>query len=329
MKLQKTHILCKSKEKNNRSIEDIISKDYEIIERWQTCNEEGCSYYFITTDQEQDFFDALEELTQENNDIKIIFETIESFIPEDNQIKKDKEKENCPSFFDITNRDEMINIVTNQSRLNGSYLILVFLSTIVATIALTSGNIAALIGAMVLTPLLGPNLALALATAVSDKKLLLKSVYCGISGFVLTFIVSYIVGHVMGKAADKSMVPLFVSYGFETIPLAVCAGVAATTLLLQGTLSPLIGVMVAVAFLPPIAMSGLSLSNGDYFNSLNSFLLFLVNLAAFNIAAKLVLLFAGIKPLNKQLDKRRSLLFYIAGWFVAICVLSVGIYFKN
>ena len=133
------------------------------------------------------------------------------------------------------------------------------------------------------------------------------------------------------SGGSENMLPMLVEFGFESIIVAVCAGVAATILLLQGTLSSLIGVMVAVAFLPPVAMSGLSLGAGDNYNAINSMLLFAINLASFNLASKSVLLLAGIRPHRKDKDQNfsRNIAVYLLGWLIALLLLSAGIYFKN
>ena len=66
-------------------------------------------------------------------------------------------------------REELYHSISKNAELSNNFLLLVFLSTIVAAIGLIENNMAVVIGAMVIAPLLGPNIALALAAADRDQ----------------------------------------------------------------------------------------------------------------------------------------------------------------
>lgn len=330
MQLRTLHIICSDNEAAKK-VKKIFKGCKSVIESWENKNAESVSIYLLVSDQDQKLFDSLQSLSEKQESVRMIVQTVDASFPKNFRDKKQEQEKNSPVFFDIISREEMLEIVKQRSRLNGSYLSLIIISSIVATIALIKDNVAMLIGAMVLTPLLGPNLALALSTATANTMLVKRAVLSGGIGYILTFIVAAFTGFVVGKAAGDDITPMLIGYGFESIPIAVCAGAAATILLLQGTLSSLIGVMVAVAFLPPIAMTGLALSSGDYSNSIDAFMLFAINLASFNLAAKTVLLTAGIRPRksSENGDFYRSIVIYLVGWLAAIMLVSMGLYFKG
>jgi uncharacterized hydrophobic protein (TIGR00341 family) len=263
MELRILHILCTQDEAADQVRELVKAYDF-IIESWERENEDSHSLYYLINGQEQELYDKLEKIADDEGCLRLIVQSVEASSPHNFEEKKQEEEENKPQFFNIISREEMAEAVKNQARLNGSYLSLIIISAIVATIALMESNSVILIGAMVLTPLLGPNLALAFSTATSDTTLTRRAFLSGGAGFFLTFLVAALTGWATGRAAGEDITTLLLGYGFESIPVAVCAGLAATILLLQGTLSSLIGVMVAVAFLPPLAMTGLALSAGDY-----------------------------------------------------------------
>ena len=54
-----------------------------------------------------------------------------------------------------------------------NFILLVFLSTVVASVGLEQDSVAILIGAMVIAPLLGPNVAFAFGAAIGDRTLML------------------------------------------------------------------------------------------------------------------------------------------------------------
>lgn len=330
MQLRTLHILCDDDDAAEKV--KALAKDCSAaIEQWEVNNTDSVSVYLLVHDQDQALFDALEDLAQEKESIRMIVQPVDASFPKNFQDEQQKKEENKLGFFDIISREEMTEIVSQQARLNGSYLSLVAISSIVATIALIEGNVAILIGSMVLTPLLGPNLALAFSTATTDTDLTKRAICSGGAGFLLTFLVAVLTGFIFSKPAAEDMTSMLVQYGFESIPIAVCAGIAATILLLQGTLSSLIGVMVAVAFLPPIAMTGLALSAADYYDSANALMLFAINLAAFNLAAKTLLLMAGVRPRKSEEGQYscRTTIVYIVGWLLAVILLALGLHFKS
>ena len=68
--------------------------------------------------------------------------------------------------------------------------------------------------------------------------------------------------------------------GFGNAVLAFASGVAAVLSITKGTQAVLVGVMVAVALIPPLATAGLLLGSGQYFASLGAILLLAINVAA-------------------------------------------------
>ena len=325
------HILCEDKEAAEKA-NDCINNSDSIVNRWEQKNQNSISIYLNVAEQNQELLDRLQDIAENHDEIRVIIVPVEATFPKNFEEEAQEDEKNQPDFFEIISREEMEEKVRGQARVNGTYLSLVALSAIVATIALVEGNIAILIGAMVITPLIGPNLGLAYATAVADYKMIKTSLITGTAGAALTFLTALVTGLLLGSQAEKHLASTLIDYGFESIIVAVCAGIAAAILLLQGTISSLIGVMVAVAFLPPIAMTGLALATGHYLNSLDAAMLFAINLAAFNLAAKAVLFIAGIRPRRDEEENSgygRTIIWYILGWALAIIMLAIGLYIKS
>ena len=81
--------------------------------------------------------------------------------------------------------------------------------------------------------------------------------------------------------------------GFDSIALALVSGAAAVLSMATGLSSVLVGVMVAVALLPPCAVVGIMLGAGEYDLAAGAGLLLAVNIVCVNLSAKLVFLFKG------------------------------------
>lgn len=329
MQLRQLHILCDTTESTDK-IREKVKDNSCILRQWETQNEDSLSLYIAVDEQDQELFDALQDIAEQDDAVQMIITPIEASFPKRKREEKRQEQENKPGFFDIASREVIQETVTDASRINGSYLSLTAIAAFIATIALIQGNMALLIGAMVITPLLGPNLALAFATATTDHSLTRKALQTGLAGIVLSLTITMATATIMGKGAEKELTALLTGYGYESIAVAISVGAAATLLLLQGTASAFVGIAVAIAFLPPLAITGLALTEGNREQSLDGLLLFLINLAAFNLAAKTVLFAAGIRPHpNKENGHTvRSIIGYICGWALALLLLAIGISYR-
>ena len=147
--------------------------------------------------------------------------------------------------------------VEREVQLNVNFFVLVVLSTVVAAIGLIEDNVAVVIGAMVIAPLLGPNLALALGTALGDTALIRKSLSSGILGIGLAIALSTLIGFVWPFQLVSRELLARTDVGLDSIALALASGAAAVLSITTGLSSVLVGVMVAVALLPPAAALGL------------------------------------------------------------------------
>jgi len=87
-------------------------------------------------------------------------------------------------------REELHSDMEAGGKLTFDFLVLVFLSSIVAGIGLIQNDVAIIIGAMVIAPLLGPNLALSFGAALGDKELFSKAIITNVVGIGFTLIIS-------------------------------------------------------------------------------------------------------------------------------------------
>lgn len=173
----------------------------------------------------------------------------------------DKEKETA-SATGVT-REELYHSVSKNAELNSNYLLLVFLSTIVAAIGLIEDNVAVVVGAMVIAPLLGPNIALALAAALGDKPLMATALKTNFAGLTLALGLSLIIGLILPIDFTSHELMSRTYVGIGSVVLALASGAAAVLSLTTGLSSVLVGVMVAVAIMPPMATVGLMLGSGQ------------------------------------------------------------------
>ena len=176
------------------------------------------------------------------------------------------------------------------------FIVLVLLSTAVAAIGLLRDNVAVVIGAMVIAPLLGPNLAFSLGVALGDRDLMLQAVRASAIGFVLTIVVSVLLGLTIPFDIASHELMARTDVTFNSIALALAAGAAAVLSLTAGVSTVLVGVMVAVALLPPAATFGFMLGAGEFTHAAGAGTLLAVNLVCVVLSAQIVFLVRGIRP---------------------------------
>jgi len=85
---------------------------------------------------------------------------------------------------------------------------------------------------------------------------------------------------------------------FLSLVVALGAGIAGAMSLTAGVSSALVGVMIAVALIPPAATMGIGIAYGLPGVALSSGVLTLVNVLSINLAALVVFWHAGYRPQN-------------------------------
>lgn len=193
-------------------------------------------------------------------------------------------------------RSELYEDLEDFAKITPTFLITTALATIVAAIGLTQDNAAVIIGAMVIAPLLGPNMALALATTLGDMQLAARALKANATGFALTLGVALIAGLIwpMNLAANEVASRTVVS--FNEILLALATGTAGALAVTTGVSSSLVGVMVAVALLPPLVIASTLLVQGHGHQAASAFLLLATNVICVNLSGVVTFYAQGIKP---------------------------------
>ena len=301
-----------------------IAEHNEVLECWieRSDEEERCSMRLVVQpDKLQKVIDAIQSDLSGSEGWRILIEPVEAIIP---RLEEVEEKEKASA--GTRAREEIYTGVEAGARLDINYILLVIFSTIVATIGLIEDNVAVVIGAMVIAPLLGPNIALAFGTALGDKELILRSLKTNFAGMFIALALAIAIGLLWPVNIESRELMARTDVGLDGVVLALVSGAAAILSLTTGLSSTLVGVMVAVAILPPTATLGLMIASGNYHLALGAGLLLAVNVVSVNLAAKLVLLIKGVKP-RTWLDKakaRQSMWAYIIFW-VIILLLLLGI----
>ncbi len=276
----------------------------------------------VTDDKLQPLLDALQNLLGAQPEARILVLPVEIAIPEPPTAERAREDSATAA------REVLYAGVEKGTQLDANYLILVLLSTAVAAIGLVEDNVAVVIGAMVIAPLLGPNLAFALGTALGDGALIRKAARTNVTGLLIVIAVSAAMGTLELFDRPGAELRARTLVGLDSAALALASGAAAVLSLTTGLSSVLVGVMVAVALLPPAVTFGLMLGDARYGLAAGAGLLLAVNLVCINLAGNLVFLFKGISPRtgHERRRARRATTIYVVMWLLTLVVLLLSMY---
>lgn len=172
------------------------------------------------------------------------------------------------------------------------------LSSLAAAVGIVYANLPMIIGAMVIAPLLGPNVALALSTALGDPNLGHRAVRLSLAGIASALLIPMLIGFIWPAHVDPSATEIEsrTKVGFQDVAVALVAGAACGLAFTTGIPEALVGVMVAVAIVPPLAASGLLIGAGYLESAGGALLLLAANLICINLSGVLTFLVQGIRP---------------------------------
>lgn len=226
-------------------------------------------------------------------------------------------------------REELYSDIVDSTKLNGVFITMTILSTLVVAIGLLKDNVAVIIGAMVIAPFLGPNVALALSSVLAEKKLGADAMKTLAFGGLLVVALSTGLGIAFELNPGTVEISSRTQLGFGEIILALASGAAGVLAFTTGTSAALIGVMVAVALLPPLTVFGLYLGAGDYKLAVGALLLFITNIICVNLAGIVTFLLQGVSPRTwYKADKaRQATRKSLALWFFTLALLASILFF--
>lgn len=326
-----------------------LAEQYKAIDCWQSDRKSWLykkddvritSRILVDIDNQQELLDALHRSISNKEEWRIILIPVEATLPKPEEPESPKQNTNEKISFKIKHilrgsvtREELYDDMEKGAKLSIDFILLTILSSIVAGIGLIYSDVAVIIGAMVIAPLLGPNLALAFGSALGEKKLITRSIQTNIMGLGLTLLISIAAGLFIpfNDIHDSAEMMSRTNIGFASIILALASGAAAVLSLTTGTSSALVGVMVAVALMPPAVTLGVMIGNGQWSLAYGSALLLTTNIVCVNLAAQSIFRIKGIKPRTWHEEKKakRASLINSSIWFGMLIILAILIWLKT
>ncbi len=323
-------------------VEYLLSK-YDVLNSWcQESSDKKLVYHIIIRRAKtESFINTLQKRFSKIEGFRISLLPIEASIPvpdpifyperEEEQMETTvedlKDQLDPQKLINRLSRHELYANLSDISKLSGIFILMVILSAIVSAIGVLNNNVAVIIGAMVIAPFLGPNMALSLATNLGDIDLAKDAIKSNYVGVLIAFTLSTFLGYIFIVDPTVPEIALRARTNLGSITLAFASGMAGALAFTVGFSTTLIGVMVAVALLPPLVTSGLLLGSGEYTLAAGAFLLFFINLVCVNLAGVLTFKFQKIQPIypEKIENAQKLMKLSLIIWFSLLAILLIMI----
>lgn len=313
---------------------EFVEQKEHVIGVWSNEIDNGTSIMRVLVDADriEKLSDQLTKEFSNVNGFRIMLFEVEATVPSPEDIEgPGKGAEPEKKYAGRISREELYTDVKSGSEFSMVYLGLVVLSTLVAGVGLVRDDVAVIIGAMVIAPLLGPNVAMALSVTLGDIDLGWQSLKTNVVGIGISLLLALVMGMVMNVTLESQQIVNKTNVGPGDIAIALSAGSAGVLAFTRGVPAAIVGVMVAVALLPPLVNVGLMLGAGFTNLAIGSAILTTTNLICVNLAGILTFLVQGIRPRSwwEAEKAKKATRVAVAIWFVLLIALAILIWYWN
>ncbi len=195
---------------------------------------------------------------------------------------------------------DLYQLLRENATTSPAFLTLMVLSTLLASIGLYASSAPVIIGAMILAPLMAPIISLAMALTRQDPNLMVSSLRTLATGLCMALLFSGTASFIMPMEVVTNEIAARLSPNLLDLGVAAISGIAGAYAHARiDAAKSLAGVAIAVALVPPLAVTGIGLGWLDMHVAWGAFLLFLTNLAGIVFAASLTFLALGFAPFTR------------------------------
>lgn len=248
-------------------------------------------------------FNASEAFWEKNEKLSITKETLRTAnLPDSTETAKLISKR-IPLYPSASEErfKELFQALRFDATLDKTYLVLMVLSTMLASFGLYANSAAVVIGAMLVAPLMAPIVSLAMGLLRAQSFLMTSSVIKIIVGVVMALGASALFAYLLPTVDLTPEMLNRINPTLLDLGVAILSGIAAAYTKSYKEISQnLAGVAIAVALVPPLSVAGIALGYGDIPSFLGAFLLFFTNLVGIVLAAVVTFQLLGYSGVVKS-----------------------------
>ena len=178
------------------------------------------------------------------------------------------------------------------------YLFMTMMSCGIAILGLLQSSAAVVIGAMLISPLMGPIMQLGFSLCVIDFRMMGRALLALLAGTLLALLISILIVKASPIREATSEILARTQPTLFDLMVAVFSGLAGAYAVIARKGETIVGVAIATALMPPLAVVGYGLAVGSMAVAGNAFFLFMTNLLAIALSVTLVAKWYGFGMQN-------------------------------
>jgi len=196
--------------------------------------------------------------------------------------------------------EKLFTVLRENAELTSAFVIMMILSTLIATYGLFANSSPVIIGAMILAPIISPIVSFSMGMVRYDKEMLKTGLITILIGTLVSLFFAAILTLLVPMKVHTSVIDDRLSPTLLDLGIAVFSGIAAAYAhAKKGIAKSLAGVAIAVALVPPLAVAGIGIGWWDWEVFSGAFLLYLTNLAGIILFSGLTFLLLGFAPFKR------------------------------
>lgn len=220
---------------------------------------------------------------------------------------------------------ELFLTLKESAKMSSTYILLMVLSSLLATLGLFLNSPSVVIGAMVLAPLMSPIISGSMGMLRSDLELSKKAFSTLFVGMMTALSLSALMAYLLPFQDLTNEIEGRLHPSTLDLLVAVLSGVAgAFANANENIAKSLPGVAIAVALVPPLCVSGIGIGWLNYEVFYGAMLLFLTNLTGIIMAAGVSFMVMGFAPFSRA---KKGIM--ISVFLVAIISVPLFLSFEN
>jgi uncharacterized hydrophobic protein (TIGR00271 family) len=243
-------------------------------------------------------------------------------LPTEKELLKAKNKKRIP-FFSYASEErfqDLFPALREDARLSSIYVVLMVLSTMLATVGLYLNSASVIIGAMLLAPLMTPIVSLSMGILRGNIDLFKNSIGKIVIGVFIALLSSALITFLFPYSPITDEMLARLNPTLLDLAVAIISGIAAAySKSFREIIQSLAGVAIAVALVPPLAVAGIGIGRLDFHFFYQAYLLFSTNLVGIIIAAIFTFRVLGY---SAAVRSRRSL----GVVFIFLVLISIPLY---
>lgn len=184
--------------------------------------------------------------------------------------------------------EEVVHHVNDDGALTGRYIFMVITSCAIAILGLLLSSPAVVIGAMLISPLMGPIMLMGFSLSLLDIHALKKASVSMAVGVVVAIGISFLITTLSPITEATPEILARTRPNFFDLMVAIFSGMAGGYAVVTRKGEAIVGVAIATALMPPLAVTGYGLAVGSMAVAGGSFFLFMTNLLAIALTVTVI-----------------------------------------